>query len=197
MPYKITTGVKLKNLPLEQRVMLRLTWVREQRKATAALRTIAKEIGSTFMEVMKCVESLAQQKAIIFKPVTANEFEFTIDTASLPNLQLAASCYQKHLTVRAAKGLPAATKPPPAHLTPITEEMRAPVMDRALTLAARIGAPKLADKVANCIVRIGDGEVVKLVEHVLANKTDGVSYVRAFFTLYSVRRDLLVPAMKA
>jgi len=193
---KIPPKTKLKNLPVEQKVALRLVTLANQKKATAALRAIAKEIGSTFVEVMKAVESLSKQGVISFQAVTANEFEFQVESANRQELQLNASNYDKHLKVQVAKPPPRPYAPPPTHLTPITEEQRGQWTAMALDLAARLNSPKLAKKVANCLARIGQEEVVALVNAALEKSvatTPAKSAVRIFFETYTERRNVLIP----
>ncbi len=193
---KIPRETKLKNLPVEQKVALRLVTLANRKQNTGQLRAIAKEIGSTFKDVMVAVESLAKQGVISFKSVTANDFEFQVESANRQELQLHASNYDKHLKVQAAKLAPRPQVPPPAHLTPITEEQRAPYLVKAAELADRLNSPKVAKKIANCLARIGDVEVVGLVNQAINQATATTplkSTVRLFFETYTLRRNVLIP----
>lgn len=194
---KIPKETKLKNLPVEQRVALRLVTLANRKQATGQLRAIAKEIGSTFKDVMVAVESLAKQGVISFQAVTANEFQFQVESGNRQELQLHASNYEKHLKVKATKPPPRPHVPPPPHLVPITDEQRAPWLVLALDLATRLNSAKVTKKVANCLARIGEAEVVALVNKALdksAATTPPKSAVRIFFETYTERRNVLVPA---
>ena len=195
---KIPRETKLKNIPLECKVALRLIAYAEQKRNQAELRAIAKEIGSTFVDVMKAVEGLAAQKVITFKPITANLFEFQVDDETRKALRLDASNYSRHLKARAAKGMsPKPQPPPPAHLTPISDEQRAPWLAKGTEIATKLNSAKVAKKVANCLARIGEEEVNKLLASALeqaAATTPSHSAVRIFFETYTKRRDELIPA---
>lgn len=191
---KLAHGVRLADQPIETKVALRLVTLAEQHKNTAELRVIAKEIGAVFMDVLKAVELLAARKVITFKAITANQFHFEVEAENRKALLRDASTFERHLKAKAIRARRVRTNPPPAHLVPFTESQRAPHMARAAEIATKIGAPRLAYKIANCILRIGQKEVDALLDCVIKTpRPPEVSGVRAFFTLYSVRRDLLVP----
>jgi hypothetical protein len=199
---KVPRETKLKHLPLETKVALRLVTLAQNKQKVAEMRPMAKELGVTFVEVMKAVESLAKHEGYKITPLTAASFEFELDEANRKALQLPASNFNKHLKVQAAKGGPRRPSgPPPTHLPPITAEQRVPWMEKATVLATKIGVPKLAFKVANCMVRIGEEEVNKLVKAVLEKQkgTEGdprrSSSVHLFFSAYTARRNELVPAL--
>lgn len=187
----------MKNVSLESKVALRLVSYAERNRTQAELRALAREIGSTFANVMLAVESLAKQQVITFKPVTANLFDFQVEPANRKELCLDASNYERHLQTLAHKGPPRPSVPPPPHLTPITEEQRAPWMAKALDVATRLNSPKIAKKIANCVARIGETEVTALLNRALeqsAATTPPKSAVRIFFEIYTKRRNELIPA---
>lgn len=193
---KIPRETKLKNLPVEHKVALRLIAYAGQKRNQAELRAIAKEIGSVYAEVMTAVESLAKQQVITFNPITANLFEFQVEAQNRQALQLDASNYSRHLKARAQKGPPRPPAPPPAHLKPITDEQRAPWLARAAEIAVQLNYPKVAKKVANCLARIGEEEVNRLVTEALVRSavpTPPKSAAQVFFEAYTARRNVLIP----
>jgi hypothetical protein len=200
---KIPKEVKLKNLPLESRVALRLVTIREHHQTRGSLRAIAKELGAKFKEVMTAVESLAKQRVIQLTPIDINDFDFEISMDVRRDLRLNASNFDKHLKIQAEKMARAKQSgtPAPAHLPPITAEQRQPWMEKATQIATHLGVPKLAFKIANCIVRMGEKDVDAILEAVLrarkATPDPAMSAVRMFFTLYVAQRDArFSPAQK-
>lgn len=200
---KIPKEVKLKNLPLETRVALRLVTLREHHQTKGSLRAIAKELDVKFKEAMTAVENLAKQRVIQLTPLDINDFEFEISMDVRRELRLPASNFDKHLKVRSQRMCRAKNNSPsaPAHLPPITLEQRTPWMEKATQIATHLGAPKLAFKVANCIVRLGEKEIDGMLEAVLRARkgieNPAMSAVAMFFTLYVARRDALITPQKA
>lgn len=198
---KIPKEVKLKDLPLESRVALRLVTMREQNKTKAEIRPIAKELSAPFKQVMTAIEDLARKGVIKLTPLTSNDFEFEIDELNRKELRLNASNYDKHLKVRADSAHRARNhgSGAPAHLPPIGVEQRQPWMEKGTAIAVQLGAPKLAFKFANCLARLGEEEVNRILNGASVVRNDPkMSVIRLFFTMYSLRRDeLLKPKQKA
>lgn len=195
---KIPKEVKLKNLPLESRVALRLVTIREHHQTKGSIRAIAKELGEKFRDVMTAIETLAKQQVIQLTPLDSNDFEFEMSMDLRRDLRLNASNFDRHLKVRSERVTRAKNNGPtaPAHLPPITLEQRQPWMEKATQIATHLGAPKLAFKVANCIVRLGEKEIDLMLEAVLRARkgveNPAMSAVKMFFTLYVARRDALI-----
>lgn len=203
--YKIPTGVKLKDLPLEQRILFRLLTVKGRSKTaqTADLKAIAIETGSTFFDAMKAVESLVAGGAVLnLCPLDVSSFQFEIAPEAKKTLQKHAANYNRHLKAKALRAERRKNTPPspavlsviPAHLTPITAEQRAVWMTKANELAQLIERPHVAEKIANCIVRIGVEHVERLIREALTDKTSTLSARAKFFIAYRLLRDQLIPA---
>lgn len=194
--------VPLKSLPLETRIALRLVTLADGQKKDVEMRPLAKELGAHFKDVMKAVETLAHQRVIQLTPTSANTFQFEMYPESREALRQAAHSFNRHLKVKAEKAARARQQSAaPAHLPPITVERRTQWMEKGTEIAKKLGAPKLAFKLANCIARLGEEEVDKIIEAALlarkSTKEPAMSAVRLFFVLYVARRDTLIPAGKA
>lgn len=207
---KVPFGQKLKNAPLELRSLLRLVALAERRTNQADLVTLADELGASPDELPMVMISLLRTGNITMQPLSPTTFEFTIHPDAHKALVKPARSYRVHLEAKARRALRAiknaataslrsAPGPKPAYLTDITAEQRASHLEAALALATELGRPEFAEKVANCIVRIGPEEVSKLVDEVLATHKNGDgSLRRRFFYLYEKRRDELIgPLVKS
>jgi len=200
VPFKIIPGTKLKSLPVEQRIFLRLVTVKSRENQIASLKTIATEVGSTFFETMKIIEAFQTAGAISnIQPIDASDFRFDMDVETKKALQQNAGNYSKHLkfkALRQAKKAAAGVSsppPPPAHLPPITEEQRKPWMEKAKALAAKINRPLVDYQIANCIVRIGLENVERLIDEAIPKATPEWSARRIFFATYTELRNKLIP----
>jgi hypothetical protein len=196
--FKIPDNTKLKSTPVECRVALRLVYYATEGRETAQLRAIAKEIGSTFPEVMRAVESLAKQKfLVLLQPTSVNDFKFLVEPSYRSTFQSSAANYERHLKAKAARKQ---TLQAPAHLLPITAEQRAPVQALGNELAKKLGVPRIGYKLANCLIRMGEPTVRELVAKAIAQAAESngkVSSVRTFFELYTEHRDRTIPENSA
>ena len=203
---KVPFGQKLKNAPLELRSLLCLVALAEKKINRADLMTLADDLGASPDDLPLIMISLLRTGNITMQQHGATTFEFTIHPEAHKALIKPARSYRVHLEAKARKALRAiknaaaasfrpAPSPKPAHLTDITAEQRVVHSEAAAALATKLGRPEFAEKIANCIVRIGPEEVSKLVDDVLASHKNGDgSLRRRFFCLYEKRRDeLIVP----
>lgn len=211
---KAPFGVKLRDTPVEYRVLLRLCHIATAQKVPGVknpkglvnLPALAEELEAPLPEVMAAVTAIMQAgRADLVRAITPVEFEFTVPGILRDRLRQMTNSYTKHLEkcrvrkerlalnpprVPRVKGPPALVGPFP--YTPISREERLPHMKSAAALAKKMSRPHLQTRIANCIARLGKKEVTALVKEALATFKEG-SLTQHFFNLYGSRRDVLVP----
>jgi len=195
-------GMKLRDTPIEYRLLMRLVMLRCQGKSAADLEALAKEEGVEFAVAMQAVNKLIAEKQATVQTncatggpagsASAWHFTFTVDGKTIDAVQSDAAAYRRHLLAKAHKAMPRRANP---NLTPITDEERQRWLAKARPLAStmvRLEKAHIAHQLAGCIARIGLKEVEVIIGAVTdAELNEGSSAMASFFDLYCARRDEL------
>jgi hypothetical protein len=186
----LAPGIKLKDAPVDYKVMLRLVSLVERKQNQADLSKIADEIQAPLQAVYHALEDMAKAAYVGVSAFNPPVVTFEISGKVKVKLTKDARAFNTHLeakVIRRAKTWPQ-----------VDINTRARHMEDGRACAEKLLAldhDHFAWKVAGCMARIGKDEVCKLAEQVIAEQeqiTEQEGLFNRFFKLYCLRRNKLL-----